>query len=151
LNNLFQIFDHNQVKILFLDDVKNNPEQFISEIYDFLEVKKDFIPPSLRDKTNKSTQIQSINYKQATINKNINRVNRLISFMPINVKRKIIYKLKKYNVLLYHKNRENVKVYSTLSDSFKKKLFQKYFAKDIEILENLLNTDLSRWKRKYSN
>lgn len=61
-NNLkpyFDIFPHENILILFFDDLKKQPEKFASDIYQFLEVDSSFTPSVLHKKINVAREARS--------------------------------------------------------------------------------------------
>jgi hypothetical protein len=46
----YKLFTHDQILILFFDELKNDPHQFIRKIYKFLNVDNNFIPSMINKK-----------------------------------------------------------------------------------------------------
>lgn len=56
INSYLQYFNEEQIKILFFEDLKDNPSFFLKELYGFLEVSTSFEPEFLNKKINSSAQ-----------------------------------------------------------------------------------------------
>jgi len=50
LKTVFEIFDKENIHIVFFDEIKNEPRRVYKEICSFLEVKSDFFPSNLQKK-----------------------------------------------------------------------------------------------------
>ncbi len=55
LKKYFDLFPAKNIKILLYEDIKKNPQKFIQSLFEFLEVKKNFIPKNLKIKINATT------------------------------------------------------------------------------------------------
>lgn len=115
-----------EVKIMLYDDLKNNPESFIKEIYEFLEVDSSFIPEFEIRNVSGIPRNKIIAYLLS-----LDLTNRLIPKIPFFIKKHL------RNFLL--KKEE-------IPNNIKKDL-KELFKKDIEELSILINKDLKEWLR----
>ena len=136
LNYWFKYFPKEQFLILFLEEYHKNPDKFLSQISDFLNIKKNnFNLNIISKRSNESFKprfhnfyifLESIvNYLQK---KNLNFIVRLLQIL--NIKSLFISKNNKLPKL-------NEKEYNEIME---------YFKKDIKELENICDKKLSFWK-----
>ncbi len=129
-----------EVKIIFLDDVKKNPEKEIQLVYEFLEVDKNFVPRNLEKRVfeGKLARFQFIN----------DIVNFGINFV-IKHNLKFVYKigtLLYLDLLIDGIRKKNVKPGKRESiGSEDRKMLIDFYRKDIKELEKLAGKDLKNW------
>ena len=141
----YDLFPRENIKVLFIDDLKKNPIKFMRGIYSFLKVDKYFIASSV---TRKENLAKKTRYKL------VRKILENIAIISIFLKKQKLYfivdflrKLKLENLIFYI-------LYKLNTSSFKKpkidlkteKKLRDIFRQDIEKLEELLNKDLSAWK-----
>jgi len=114
----------NKVKVMFYDDLKNNPEGFIKEIYEFLEVDNSFIPKFEIRNVSGIPRNKIIAYLLS-----LDLTHRLSPQIPFFVKRY----LRKFLL-----KREEI------PQNIKEKL-KELFKNDIERVSFLTNKDLKEW------
>jgi hypothetical protein len=50
LTGYFDVFPHEQIKVVFSDELENEPERVVREIFEFIGVDPEFEPPNLRQR-----------------------------------------------------------------------------------------------------
>jgi hypothetical protein len=156
---LYQYFSNSQVCIIFDIDIKNNPKQTISKLYDFLGVESQFEPTYIWD--------EKINYskkEKAIPPKWLMRLNKFFSLTDhtdrkrrINIYHKAVYnRITKFIVrylfrVLYKtfKYKDEVNKEEILTTTDTKIIYNHFFKEDIERLEHYLNVNLQCWKWDY--
>lgn len=138
IERALRIIPKNQIKIILLEDLKHKPQIICSEIFHFL---------------NLSDISKNINYYVHNESKTAKSefISKLIIQQPFpikQIKRALKYFLGKSklgirNNLLELNKKANEK--KPISIAFRQEL-NNYFAKDIELLESILDRDLSHWK-----
>ncbi|MCH2046557.1 MAG: sulfotransferase domain-containing protein, partial [Saprospiraceae bacterium] len=140
MHRYFELFPREQIKILLYDDFKATPQNFIREIFDFLEVDNSF-EPNLDIRYNPSGRI-----KNQFINKFIGQKSILKQwlerFSPL-LLQKLKRSFKTQNLLnkLRSKNLER----PPLDNSIRIELLQKVYYQDIQAFQQLIQKDLSHW------
>ena len=150
LKEYFKLFSKDQVLVVFYNDLKNNPHEFIENIYKFLGVDKSFQPSVLNKKVNYSgfykTRIRFINVWLYKIIRVFYQSRFLRKFLPI-LKKARLDKLRDFIRRTNTKRGVDYSKYEkpeiNLND---KKNLQKIFKEDIEKLEKEIDKDLSDWK-----
>src|SRR6056297_3627604 len=129
LKRYFDLFPKENILVLFFEDLKSNPKNFIQKIYSFLDVDDNFVPSNIKEK------------KHVTGDKIVKEKFPFLNF--------VLYKLRSLI-------KENSLIDIILEKLFIKKFFKKItiFNKkkvknkeNINKLEKLLNIDLSNWKK----
>src|SRR6056297_414599 len=149
LKRYFDLFPEENILVLFYNDLKETPEEFIQKIYSFLEVDKNFIPSSINKKknitgekyvTSKFPWINFLIYKTQSIVGRDSLVDNLLEKSRIKKYiRKFIYDNQKIERKEIPKNLKKEMKPKT------RKFLQKVYKEDIEKLEKLINKDLSHW------
>ncbi len=119
-----------KVHICFFEDLKENPLNFMKDIYSFLEVDDTFIP--------------SVDVKHNLTTSPTNKLLHYIYYLKhrFGIKMVLPKKINSYLKSKYFKN--NTEIISVQTSN----LLKDYFKQDIEKLEKLLDTDLSNWYSK---
>lgn len=142
LQPYFQIFNAGQIKIFFLEDLKNDPEAFFEDLFDYVSVDPSFRHPQIHKKKNESTTSRF-----RSIPKLLRRIRKIAQKSTFGSY--IISMLEYYGIgqfLRRNIKRINLKEDDTTFDPRVRKKLHTIFKDDIEALENLLNKDLSHWK-----
>jgi len=140
LNKYFSIFPQKNIHISLLKDVKNNPQKVIEDVYSFLDVETNFIPPSLNIKRHSSVKTRSKTLKKL----GYHFLKFLENFKLKNIHNKVGRNRTLY--LVYQKINLVPWKYPPMKSKTKQKLLT-HFRPDIENLEKLINRDLSSWKK----
>lgn len=153
LKRYFELFPKENILILFYEDLKKNPVEFIHTIYRFLGLKDiNFIPPLANRKLSITgayiikMKIPPINSLIYWLNFLIKKDSRLKKFIDKKGLEKYLLKLQKFNRMEI--TGKNVKVISIppLKQTTRDYLLNQIYKNDIQNLERLLNKDLSFWK-----
>jgi len=125
-----ELFPRQNVKIILYEDFKNYPEKMLKEIFEFLNVDKNYLP-SLGQRYNVSAVPKYPKFNQIVKKVYI----RLKNFIP-----------KKIQISLKKKYREiSFKKKKGLLSRKEKQFLLEYFKDDIEKLSKLIDKDLSIW------
>jgi len=150
LKRFIKLFPKKNILILIYEDIEKNPLKFIQQIYDFLGVNPNYIPPSIDKKINTSPLNKKLLFFPF--------LNKIINFIRKKVKNKINSTIKKII-----KRTKITKALDLTLKLNKKRLFTKkepkppmrqeirerlykYYKEEIKNLEKLINRDLSFWK-----
>lgn len=132
-------FGPNQVKVILLDDLKNNPLDVFKELATFLGLEGDFIP----DQANHNPSIKLSNFHQATLGfwERFGKAQKRLSIFP-----ESFWALagKAFNKLFFSFGTIEKPV---LNYELRRKLIA-YFLQDLKQVEQLINRDLSFWYSK---
>lgn len=137
LTRYFHFFPKENFKFfIFETDFLQNQPKMLSDICAFMNVPTNV--PMIGKRRNATRKIRSENLsrymeKDSFVKKTLQTV------LPQKTRRKMRRRLQLLN--------STSKVEELISEEFKKHLFQKYFAEDIQQLEELISQDLSHWKR----
>jgi len=153
LKKYFKLFPKENILVLIYEDIEKDPKIFIQNIYKFLKIKKDFIPPSLNKKINLTSKnklyfspFNDLNFKRVIKNAKKNLFGQtLIKFLKLTQLSKIIIFLKKKNLKGELDNSQKALDRPPINSQDKKNLYL-FYKKEIEKLEKLLNKDLSIYK-----
>jgi len=140
-----KLFPKTNIKIILVDDLKENSLRIMQEIYQFLEADSSFVPPSL---TKKENPLSKPRYKILSLYRTI--FSNFIEFLKQN---KMVFivnlfrwtRINKLSWYIWEKNRVPIEK-PKLSEDEKKELMKK-FLPDIVKLEKLIKRDLSAWKK----
>lgn len=151
LKKYFEIFPKEKILVLLYDDLKKNPINFVSKVYEFLEVDSNFIPPNINKKTNASTlknKLVFVPFVNKIIKIGIEKNdNCFLGFIKKIIK---ITGLNRVIFFLYNLNKNKVAVQKQekpkINEDTKKRLFGVY-EEEINNLEKLINRDLNIWKK----
>jgi len=141
LENYLNLFDKEQIHIIFFEDIKNKKYKLISKLYSFLEVEHNFISPILSKKINTSNVIR------------LKKLQSLFRDIRIFVKNnpKMYLLWNKIGLVELGRNIQKINTTKHIIDIAMikvetKKYLIDYYRDDIEKLENILSLDLSHWK-----
>jgi Sulfotransferase family len=127
------LFGREQLKVYLYDDLCSHPQDLIRDVYNYLGVRSDFIPPNLEKKYNVRTVP-----RDSTLNYLLNEPNlvkaSLAKILPEHLKKKIW-------LWLDRKNRVSPEV---IEPAIRKSLTD-YYREDILRLQDLIDKDLSKW------
>jgi len=152
LKHYFRLFPHKNIFVTIFEDIEKNPKKFIHELYNFLDVESNFMPPSLEQKINFATNnrrhfpgFTKLFFQTREKLNNTKKGKAIIKIIKILQLNRIVILLLNLNL----KNVKNTKIIEIkkqpLSQKTKQRLL-KLFKNDIENLEKIINRDLSHWK-----
>ncbi len=131
LQRYFNLFKHERIKIYLYEDLLNDEQTVLRDIFEFLEVNIDFMPNL--SKTHNKTKVP----KSRTLNFFLNRPNLIKSMIkpliPVNLRKSWGDRVKQSNL-----GKPN------LSADIRKQLIQVY-REDILQLQALIGRDLAKW------
>jgi len=140
IKKYLEYFDLKNIKIMIYEDIKSDPELFMKEIYEFLNVDPNFLSPLLHKKINPS-YIPKNQKIGKFANYFLDKTKKMLNVSIINILKKT-----RLHELLKKSNRKNfVQVKKGFNENDKNKLFE-IFKQSIIELELLIQTDLSHWK-----
>jgi len=141
-DNLLPFFDYfskEDILILFFDELKNDPRNFIKKIYSFINVSDDYLPSMLNKKILASDKPRNLFLSHlAYFMGGVFRQMGLANFVG-SIKRNRLF-----NRLLY----QNKKLDLTIDNQTKQKI-KKYYEADLQKLEYLIDKKLPKsWLNK---
>lgn len=125
LHRYFDLFPKDKILIMRYEEIKTNPERYMSTVYMFLEVDDKFKPPYL-DKVVNSSATKSGAMSMHAVSNKLSKLgfDRISNIIDTITRRKI----------------------PSINKEERKKLLEKYFLEDINKLENMIDQNLSYWK-----
>ena len=135
LSPYFELFARQQIKIFLFEDLIDNPQKMMADLFNFIGVDSSFVPDvSQKSRTGGMPKNQQLNLLLTKHNPIRNTAASILKlFMPLELRQKIRSNLIKKNI-------EKTK----LSPESKKILVEIY-REDILKLQNLIDRDLSTW------
>jgi hypothetical protein len=133
LNRYFEIFERNQIRVYIYDDFLAHPLMVIRDILAFIGVDPEFVP-DMSEKINVSVMPQNRRLQKMMMGKSVIR-SMLRGLAPANARSRI------RSFILRH----NVKRERTRMDPDIRRELTHAFRDDIELLQRLLDRDLSHW------
>ena len=139
LEKYFRLFNSDNIIVLFYDDLKKDPKDFLRQIYDFLGVKEHFDENLLKNKVNQAGSKTNVGTKT------ISHMGRFMDRTPL---RKVASKLERKGVgnFLRSKVSDKSEYERGMDSALRKKLLQ-IIEPEIMRLETLLNLNLQSWKK----
>lgn len=153
LKPYFDLFPRENILVVFFEDLKKNPGEFIQGIYKFLGLKDLNFVPSLVNRKRSITgayiiknRIPLLNILLYWFNIRLKKESRLRKFIDSSILEKLFFRVQQFNRKQI--TGKNVKVLSIppLKQSSRDYLFNTVYKDDIQNLEILLDKDLSFWK-----
>lgn len=147
LKNVYEIFPKENVYIILYDEIKNNPNKVIKELYSFLGVNSSFLPEKLNkvvNPTKSDTKLAPhllLSLKKWRKEKYVSSAFLLLCLRVVTKAYKIVLPIIEKTGLT--KNKNIVIIEPEALDE----IYNKYFKKDILELENLTGYNLNHWKR----
>jgi hypothetical protein len=140
LTKYFELFPKENIHIIFQEEMKKDPKNVIKNLYSFLEVDSTYSPPSLEKKVN-----PAVTARFGLLTK-VFKLRAKLEQWGMGMLIDILKKLHLYDFVqnFYIKvNRKEFK-YEPLSKEDRKKAM-KFFASDINKLEQLLGNKITWW------
>lgn len=153
LKPYFDLFPRENILIIFFEDLKKNPVDFIQGIYKFLGLNDVNFIPSLVNRKRSITgayiiknRIPLLNFLLYWFNLKLKENSRLRNIIDNSILEKLFFKIQQFNRKQI--TGKNVKVLSIppLNKSTRDYLINTVYKDDIQNLEILLDKDLSFWK-----
>ncbi len=139
LQRWLSLFPRENIHIIIFDDIKDDPAKVVRDLYRFLGVKDDLLPPGVGEAVN-----QAHGFRFPVLQKKIRSVYKGIkknSFLLAVLKKMGVYGFFKMMTDLNKKDRQKGQ-----GDSRAKEELKRAFAGDVKRLEKLIGKDLSSWK-----
>jgi len=152
LKKYFDIFPRENILVLIYEDIKKDSARFIQEIYNFLGVETQFVPPSIEKRigfTGRSMSSFRIPFLSISLYKTVRSLNRSGKFFRFlkKIGLKFLYKkVVNWNRKIEGQNISDPSVKKIIDFDTQTKLYQTY-KNDINNLERLIGKDLSHWKQ----
>jgi hypothetical protein len=169
-STVFDIFDRDQIHLVFMKDIKDAPASVVERLYSSIGVDESFQPPALKERINESgpgagnvlkTDLQSneVVIRGRTID-TFDRIQRIgaAAFRKLPAGRAI--RPAASTAFQTVRNKLEASVASvestdtnrtagdpTVTDETKRRVYRTYFADEVAKLETMIDEDLSRWKR----
>ena len=135
LKRFFDVFDRSQIKIFLFEDFKQNPQQVIQEMFEFVGVDKNFVP-NLETKFNQGGVPKNKGLYSLLFNSSAGKMTKeiLTPLLPKKVRSQLESKIK--SNLLSKPEPMTPQTRQTL---------QKMYREDVLKLEQLIERDLQQW------
>ena len=141
INVFLKYFKKELLKIVFYDDIRNDANECIRGLYEFLSVEKDFVPEFKNHNRSGKVKlrfIQNFLFGDSGIKRFL--VNTVLPKIISDEKRAILrWKIIDMNVW---NKKDELNIDKTLTEKY-----NSLFYKDINELEKITNRDLSSWKK----
>lgn len=140
LSRYYELFQKDQIKVFLYEDLRNKPKELLHDLFEFIGVDPDF-EPATSDEFNKSGRIKSkkLDYligQNSAVVKTLNKVSpQLVKAV------KESEALKRQVNKWRNKNLEKM----PLDKALKLQMTKEIYRNDIELLQTILNRDLSAW------
>jgi len=138
LKKFYDIFPKERIHVALHDDIRTDPAKMVRDVYEFLGVRSDFAPSSLRQKINETKKTRSDLLKNSTKNAlSLFRKCGLGALTGLITSNQTLYRL--YCRLNLGKGE-----YPPMRADTRRKL-RKYYREDILELQKMIGRDLSAW------
>ncbi len=138
LKRFYELFPKENIHIILYYEIKENPKLVLHNLFKFLQVDPDFLPPSYNKYINEAFTTRSKYFKTLTYN-----IMRLIYVLNLEKLRVRIIESKNLGRLYSWLNKIPVK-YPEISDA-DKETCKNLYREDVTNLSTLIGKDLSRW------
>jgi hypothetical protein len=148
LERWLEQFDRRQLQVLFYEDIQNNPEQVLDELYAFLGVDSSVRPPALRSD---GTSVRRGTSPQSPVHE------RIYTTLYDGLTQYVYHPVKQWvGPARAERLKNTLRLRETLESMFRKEGYpdmapdtrarlRDHFADDIVRLEDLTDRDLSHW------
>jgi hypothetical protein len=132
LKRYYELFPREQLKVYLFDDLKNDPQQMVRDVFRFLEVDENFVPQTWM------TYNMSIVPRSMTFHKIINGPHPIKSTLGMVVPRQL---RRRFQQSL---NQWNLGTLPPVTTEVRRRLIEEY-RQDILQVQDLIGRDLSHW------
>ena len=136
LKKFIDEFEFDNLHIIIKDDIDNKPVEVLNNLYDFLEVKSDFIPSIVKKKVSTSINPKIKLFEKVRIKLHV--LSKKYAPWFINF-------IKKYRISEFYRKLNNKKGFKIEKEV--KEILYKYYEEEINETEKLIKRDLSIWKK----
>lgn len=127
LKRTYELFDKDNVLVLFYDELSSNPSSLLKKVYKFLEVDDSFEPEHLNKRMNKVV---------------FPKTQKVLNFLKLESVIELLRKSKYAETIKQLSYRDN----KPADLKAQEQTLKRKFASDIDIIEKLTNADLSHWR-----
>ena len=153
LKPYFDLFPRDNILVVFFEDLKKNPREFIQQIYKFLGLKDLNFVPSLVDRKTSITGVYIIKNKIPLLNLllywfniRLGKKSRLRKFIDNSALEKLFFRIQQFNRKQITGKNVKVLTIPPLKQSTRDYLLNTVYKDDIQKLKILIEKDLSFWK-----
>ena len=143
LTPFVQEFPGDQLRIFLFDDILDNPGKLFFELFKHIGVDTSVVPPGINKRMNKSGVA-----KYPLIPRSVRFVRQTLENLGLSSVIRGLTKIGVAQAYLNFHNRYNKKAADYEMTMEERAALQAYYADDIELLERMINRDLSHWKAK---
>jgi len=149
LKPYYDLFPHENIKVIIFEDIKVQPQKVITDLYGFLGVDKNFIPDSLHKKSNVTEKIA---YKFIHLNIAISKIKIWLRaqkhgyLVLYGIKKIGLNKIATRLIAANSKKMSHDNSSKEQMDEIMRSKLKKYYLEDICQLEKLISRNLSQWK-----
>ena len=140
LQRYFRYFNAGDMFFVVFEDIKNNPERVLQELYSYLEVTPDFVPKHI---------FKKVNVSRIPGNQKIEKYKRKLShsLKKSKVGKKLWWQLKQKGwVSVFDALNSNKKQPTQLTNTETRNQLYQYFKEDIGFVKTVLNKPEIDWK-----
>lgn len=135
LTEYFKLFDKENIKVVLFNNLKNNPEKTLKDIFNFLEVDSSFVPDLKK--------VHNVSEKDGLEKNPLTDIYKSRSPAILNAKKLIPARIRKSIASILSKKYR--KPIAEMTAETKATLNEMY-KEDIKLLEELIQLNLSHWK-----
>jgi hypothetical protein len=147
LKKYYDIFPKENIGVFWVDDLKKDPVRFIQDVYKFLGVDSNFVPPSVRKRANTAREVRW-KFLKMTVDYTVDKFYVFLKFTRFHFIKDLSIKIGLQKLIFYIFYEVNVRPFKKPPlDPLTEIMLRRLFLEDIENLEKLTGRDLSPWKR----
>ncbi len=128
LQKYYDLFPKENILIILYDELKKDPEQYLKRVYKFLGVNTEFRSPLIKNKINAAS-------------------SKAGKFHALYWLDRIFVKTGLFKIAKLVNNLNKKTKVESVSTKTREMLLERYFLEDIEKLEEMIQMDLSEWKK----
>lgn len=139
LERYYNLFPKENIHVILLDEVKDSPKEVIQDLYSFLSVDENFLPPSLQEKqhTAVKTRFEALKKAGYVFLKFLEGLELKNAHNKVGRNRVLYTLYRKINLIPYQYPPMNKKT---------EEILKNYFQNDINKIEELIERNLNAWK-----
>lgn len=144
----YDLFPKEQIKVVLMEDIKNNSKKVLKELYAFVGVNPDFIPKDIFKRSNVARKRKYKSFKLILQNAYVPSIKYLKEKVPTFIRLIKFFGFGKISSIVEYIDGQNVT--SLEKEKIKdetRAMLLKILLPDIEKTEKLIGRDLSAWKK----
>jgi hypothetical protein len=146
LKKYYDVFPKENIGVFFMDDLEKDPVKFIQNVYKFLGVDSNFVPPSVKKRANSAREVRW-KFLRSAMHYSVDRFYAFLNFTRFYSIKDIAIRIGLQNMIYRISCKVNVTSFKKpLLDPITEEKLRKLFLADIANLEKLTGRDLSSWK-----